>query len=151
MPHLFSIYRNWRQRRFLYRIITSLKIVEDIVGRPFVVTDFGIQMINSNFKFNVPIDLTKLVTVIPIPFVYNKDDHHAVRIKLDGVCIMVFMSGSVIMTGAKSAGQLFESFKFLIDIVDRHYELLKMESYMPRKRSVVTEPRSAKRMRLSLA
>ena len=88
-------------------------------------TDFQVQMINSNFSFQYAIDLYALGRILgasSVPYHYNKDHHHALRFKSpDNVSILVFMSGSVIITGGKIPSFLFTAFKTIVDIIEREF------------------------------
>lgn len=87
--------------------------------------DFQVQLINSNFSFHVAIDLYALARFMgetSMPFHYNKDKHHALRFKSpDNVSILVFMSGSVIITGAKQPSTTLNAYKCIVDIIEKKF------------------------------
>ena len=97
----------------------------DDMGTSESAIDFQVQMINSNFSVQYAIDLYALGRILgtsSIPYHYNKDHHHALRFKSpDNVSILVFMSGSVIITGGKVPSFLFTAFKTIVDILEREF------------------------------
>ena len=131
----------------------ELANVIEVANAPLALLDYNIQMINSTFYLNVPIDLAKLSGLMTLPFKYDKDIHHAMRFKScpTGASVLLFMSGAVILTGAKNPAAIFEGFKTVVDLVDANYSVVKLESYKARKRSIPTESRSVKKIKLALA
>ena len=117
------------------------RYIKDVLGTidpAATIVDFEVQMINSNFAFQCAIDLYELARILEErqePFSYNKDHHHALRFKADNVSIMVFMSGSVIITGGKTPESLFEAYKKLVCIVEKEFfNGIVLQNYVHRKR-----------------
>jgi len=127
---------------------TALKVCT-VIGAESVV-NYDLQMLNTNFSVNSAIDLYKLAEIMPLPYKYNKDQHHALRFRMPivvpvpavvkrgrkplGVSVLVFMSGSIILTGAKNPAHVFEAFKYIVDMIEVNFEQVKLDSYVRRKR-----------------
>lgn len=112
----------------------------DAIGDGGAATDFQVQMINSNFAFQYAIDLYELARILKdsnVPYHYNKDHHHALRFKsVDNVSILVFMSGSVLITGGKIPSFLFTAFKTIVDIIEsQFYNGVILREYKRRRKS----------------
>ena len=122
--------------------INICQIIDSIIKStepPTQVIDYNIQMINTNFKIeDTAIDLYKLGEVLAFPFKYDKEQHHALRFKVESATVLVFMSGSVIITGSKCVENVLKAFECIIDIIDKNYDSLKLIGYEPRKRKVAS-------------
>lgn len=95
------------------------------------VNGFDVQLINTSFSFNVGINLTGLadrVRALGMTARYNRDLHPGAIIRYTGpdvskpICIIAFMTGSTIITGAKCAEDVKAAYKFIVDLVDENYE-----------------------------
>jgi TATA-box binding protein (TBP) (component of TFIID and TFIIIB) len=117
------------------RILSNILLSIDPTA---TITDFQVQMINSNFHFQRAIDLYELAKIFQLrqePYNYNKDHHHAFRFKCEGVSVLVFMSGSVIITGAKSSDTLLAAYKKIVGVVESEFfNGILLQHYEPRKR-----------------
>jgi len=91
--------------------------------------DFKIVMINSNFKLGYKINRERLYKVL---LSREKEDvsfepqiHAAVNFKfeIDGekATILIFQTGSIVITGAKNLSQIREAYKFINDIIKDNY------------------------------
>jgi TATA-box binding protein (TBP) (component of TFIID and TFIIIB) len=85
-----------------------------------------IAMINSNFSFNIGIDIIKLKYNLEqkyknMQIIYNPDVYPGLKIKHatnNGVSsIFVFSTGNVVITGVKSITEIEESFQCISEIV----------------------------------
>lgn len=122
-------------------------------------TSFDIQMINSNFRVNKAFNLDLLRSLLESKYSdvshapkYDKEHHAAMRFRFHpanakfmsrgrqrksaaaDVTILIFMSGSVVMTGAKHPIHLKEAFDFVCTTLNRHIDELKVLNYVHRKR-----------------
>lgn len=96
------------------------------------VTDFKIDMINSNYKVNLEIDRSKLYRLLlkkKISASYEKCIRACVIIKFcpksdniteKEISIFVFQKGNVIITGAKSKLHISEAYEYLNNILIEH-------------------------------
>ena len=114
-----------------------VKTVIDLICPDKEAIDFQVQLINSNFAFQVAIDLfalARFMEEMAILFKYNKDHHHALRFKSpDNVSILVFMSGSVIITGAKEPTTALNAYKCIVDIIEKKFfDGVVLEGYVRR-------------------
>lgn len=111
---------------------TSIKFVED--RRSIKLTDFKIDMINSNYQVNLHIDrnnLYKLLLKKKITASYEKSIRACVIIKYipqslnpnnKEISIFVFQKGNIIITGAKSKYHIIEAYEFLNNILVEHID-----------------------------
>ena len=85
-----------------------------------------IAMINSNFSFNIGIDIIKLKTDLEhkyknMQIIYNPDVYPGLKIKhttKTGMSsIFVFSTGNVVITGVKSINEIEESFECIAQTV----------------------------------
>ena len=91
-----------------------------------VVKSAKIAMINSNFSFNIGIDIIKLKSQLEqkyknMQIIYNPDVYPGLKIKHttnSGVSsIFVFSTGNVVITGVKSINEIEESFKCISETI----------------------------------
>jgi TATA-box binding protein (TBP) (component of TFIID and TFIIIB) len=116
-------------------------VIEDGVleAKPFVnnieylelknICRFGISMINTNFKINFNISLSKLSALlenIDINCHFDKANHSCVNIKYDHpekkISIFVFEKGSIVITGAKTGEQVAVGFNFINKFLYTNYK-----------------------------
>lgn len=107
-----------------------LVILQQTFNQEVILESMKIQMINSNFLLSSPIDLSILGRYMTVPYQYNKAQHHALRAKTsEGVSVLVFMSGSVILTGSKTVEDTFRAFVYILDILETNFDTLRLSSY----------------------
>jgi len=115
-------------------VISEKKFVDD--SSKLVITDFKIDMINSNFNINYPVNrekLYKLLIVDKVQCRYEPCTHACVNIKYQTndvkVSIFVFEKGSIIITGAKNSNQIKDAHDYIIDILNKNKKnILKKET-----------------------
>jgi len=107
--------------------IVDIKFVQD--SSKFNITNFKIDMINSNFKNDYEITREKLFNILldqGVKCTYNPSFHAAVNIKFNptistkSVSIFVFQSGNIIITGAKNIVHILESYNYITDIFEKY-------------------------------
>jgi len=111
-------------------------------------------MINTNFRAGTPVHLDAIMAELArknMAFFYDKEQHAALKIKFavksgeavakprnkakkTEVTVLIFMSGSVIMTGVKHPNHALEAFKFVTDLLDSGYDDFAYPDYVSRKR-----------------
>ncbi len=114
------------------KAIVDKKTPNNIILRPFAVDpskmyvskmkDVKIRMINTNFKLNYMIDRAKLHSTLlnqGLNSTFEPCVHAGVRIKYnymdkDDVTILVFQSGSIIITGAKNQDHIVKAYEFIM-------------------------------------
>ena len=96
-------------------------------GPRVMVTSFDVQMINLNFDAGMHLYLQGLCDACVsrgLVASYDSDVYPGLNVKLvaDGqrVTVLLFRSGKVIMTGAKSAAQLYEAHLAITDVLDSY-------------------------------
>lgn len=119
----------------LRKVKAIYDLMEDkIVDKPFVpdptmiqlenIYDVKICMINSNFSIGFSINRQNLYNILTrdnITCVYEPQTHAGVNIKFEYkdkskdkiISILVFESGQIIITGAKSCSQIIDSYNFI--------------------------------------
>lgn len=111
----------------------------------FDMSEFQIQMINSNFSINKSLDLQKMKSTMECSchhmIVHNKETHPGLVVKFQSeqsnqkVTIIVFTSGNIIITGAKNATDLYEAYCFITNFIDNNFDKVELcGEYIPRKR-----------------
>ena len=107
--------------------ITDIKFIDDIDG--IKITNFKIDMINSNFNIGFRINRETLYNIIilnKIQCSFEPSIHACVNIKIlpkkaiKNVSIFVFQSGNVIITGAKNVESIIEAYDFIIMFLNKH-------------------------------
>uniref|UniRef100_A0A6C0F5L5 TATA-box binding protein n=1 Tax=viral metagenome TaxID=1070528 RepID=A0A6C0F5L5_9ZZZZ len=95
---------------------------------------YKIAMINTNFCYNVGIDikeLKKLLTKLPnIQVSFDSDRYPGLNIKHKNsddtyTSILFFTTGSVVITGVKSFKGINEAFTIITDIISKNFDKLK--------------------------
>ena len=81
-----------------------------------------VAMINSNFNLNKELDLRKIKSSIVLDkeitdVSYNPDVYPGVNAKYNGTSILIFGTGNVVITGAKSIKAISEAYVFITSIV----------------------------------
>jgi TATA-box binding protein (TBP) (component of TFIID and TFIIIB) len=110
------------------------------------IKDLQVQLINSNFAINTPINLDKAYAVLnsskynAAP-VHNKETHPGVIVKYiaEGmqkkVTAMLFMSGNIIITGAQNPADLLKTYCFITDFLEKEFDNIAYDGiFMPKKR-----------------
>lgn len=108
--------------------IIEKKFVEDAKG--ISITDFKIDMINSNFQLSYMVNreaLYKILVEKQIECRYEPCIHACVNIKYKPdedkekkVSIFVFQSGNIIITGAKNHVHILRAYKYINTILAEH-------------------------------
>lgn len=90
----------------------------------YIISDFKINMINSNFNVNFNINRDKLYNYLlkkNVKCRYEPCNHACVNIKIPSnidtneISIFVFEKGSIIITGAKSGDHILEAHNYIIN------------------------------------
>ena len=111
--------------------IVEIKFIEDY--NTINVSNFKIDMINSNYKVNMMIDRDKLYNLLlkkKIKSSYEPCIRACVIIKyvpdnnvdMKEVSIFIFQKGNIIITGAKSASHIISSYNYINNILINHQE-----------------------------
>ena len=114
-------------------VISVLKLSKDVVTNidhdKISPKSAKIAMINSNFSFNMCLDILKLKkkleeTCKSMSIIYNPDVYPGLKIKhttrYGTSSIFVFTTGNVVITGVKSIQEIHESFSVISDIVNNN-------------------------------
>jgi TATA-box binding protein (TBP) (component of TFIID and TFIIIB) len=108
------------------------KLLKELNIEAFVI-DFDIQLINTNYKINHNIKLNILNEEINklqdnVFSSYDLERHMSVKIKLKiedrNISIMVFYTGSILISGIKKPSELLKSFNFINDFLNKNYDKL---------------------------
>ncbi len=107
--------------------MVDIQFVENI--NELKVTGFKIDMINSNFEMNYPINRDALYNILlekKIECRFEPCIHACVNIKKQEadkkVSIFVFQSGNIIITGAKTSEHIANSYQYIRELLRMHYE-----------------------------
>lgn len=112
--------------------IVEIKFIDDY--DTINVSNFKIDMINSNYKINMMIDRDKLYSLLlkkKIRSSYEPCSRACVIIKyvpdvdnvdMKDVSIFIFQLGNIIITGAKSGSHIISSYNYINNILSTHYE-----------------------------
>ena len=110
--------------------INEIKFIDD--HDKITVTDFKIDMINSNYQVNMQIDRDKLFNLLlkkKIKSSYEPCIRACVIIKYTPikensaqkeVSIFIFQKGNIIITGARSRSQIISAYDYMNDILLTH-------------------------------
>lgn len=103
-----------------------------------VIVGFDIQMINSNFRVDIPLNLDITKHILNLNYnsdaTLNREHHPGVIIKYrneqltKAVSILIFISGSIIITGAKCASDLYECYAHICRIVNENIEEIRLKT-----------------------
>jgi TATA-box binding protein (TBP) (component of TFIID and TFIIIB) len=115
------------------------------------ISDVKIRMINSNFKVNYKIDRKKLYSILKIRHKLSTKDkeigyvdckydpqggHSCVNIKYNDnghkTSIFIFQTGSIIITGAKALIQIISAYQFIMKILGKYYDEIKVPDIDPK-------------------
>jgi TATA-box binding protein (TBP) (component of TFIID and TFIIIB) len=119
-------------------IDNSINLVETLLKELNIeasIADFDIQLINTNFKVNYNINLNilkeeinKIAVQNNVFASYDLERHMSVKIKLKigerKTSIMVFYTGSILISGIKQPAELLKSFNFIHDFLNKHRDKL---------------------------
>lgn len=104
----------------------------------FNIVDFDIQMINSNFSIDTPLNLDATKDILNQKYsmdaTLNREHHPGIIIKYRDpqlskpVSIIVFISGSIIITGAKCAKDLTATYQHITNILDSNMEDIRLKT-----------------------
>jgi TATA-box binding protein (TBP) (component of TFIID and TFIIIB) len=88
-------------------------------------SSIDIQMINTNFGINIGLDLSKLKKVL-LGYgrcaTYDREVYPGLNLKVPTsygreASVLVFISGNIIITGAKHFLEIYEAYKFILDSI----------------------------------
>ena len=117
-------------------IDNSINLVEKLLKELDIeasVIDFDIQLINTNYKVKHNIKLNILNEEINklqdnVFSSYDLERHMSVKIKFKiedrNISIMVFYTGSILITGIKTPNELLKSFNFINYFLNKNYDKL---------------------------
>lgn len=120
-------------------IDNSINLVEKLLKELNIeasIVDFDIQLINTNYKINNNINLNILKEEINKlsnnAFAsYDLERHMSVKIKFKveerNTTIMVFYTGSILISGIKKPIELLKSFNFINNFLNKHSDKLYYE------------------------
>lgn len=107
-----------------------LKLLDDSA----VVNTFKIQMMNTCVKSIVGLDLNELTKVFEMTqhiTSYDVERHPGLKVKVKCgnryVTLLIFRTGSVLITGVQQPGELLVAFRELVDILDRNDDVWVLE------------------------
>ncbi|GAQ90972.1 TATA-box binding protein [Klebsormidium nitens] len=107
-----------------------------------------VQMLNTDFRLNAPINLEALRDVVMERYgvfgLYEPDHFAGCNIKFAGATILAFKSGSIIITGAKRLEEIAQAFAFVIGAVTESPAVLSNQGRTP-----LWEQENAKKERTS--
>lgn len=110
---------------------TVCAIVGGTTTDDVTVADFEVEMINSNFGCNTPLNLVAMKEVLlewDVQCSYEPDIYPGLNIKCTGLCsILVFQSGNIIVTGLKTFPALFEAYSFITAFICKHLERVQIK------------------------
>lgn len=119
-----------KKAQFVNDNLEQIQFVDSI--NDIAVSDFKIDMINSNYQVNLQIDRSKFYRLLlkkKVSASYEKCIRACVIIKytppVDNpdqkeISIFIFQKGNIIITGAKSKNQVSTAYKYLNDILIEH-------------------------------
>lgn len=112
--------------------------------KPELVTNIMIRMINSGFKLGFAIDRMKLYSILLIKndpniiCTFEPCKHAGVKIQYkykvnkletNNIYIFIFEKGSVLITAGKTADQINEAYKYIINVVkDNYHDIIKKDT-----------------------
>jgi TATA-box binding protein (TBP) (component of TFIID and TFIIIB) len=152
---LISILKKEKKIKNDKNVTSYIKYVEDFDS--LCVSNISIRLINSNFKINYKIDRdylsyilekyhSKHTTDTDIGYVEHKpksqNGHSCVNIKCahttgKKTSIFVFHPGSIIITGAKNLNNIIDSHKFIMKILKKYEEDIKVTDLITVKKDVL--------------
>lgn len=103
-------------KRFIHQLIFIIKLIYR-VDVPF--DAFQIVMYNGYFSLNHTIDVYALIDRLnqsSFKYTYDPDRYAAVKVKVHGATVSIFVSGSVLITGTKSQMQALEVYKTIVEM-----------------------------------
>lgn len=105
-----------------------------VKAKEITVKDCSIAMINSNFSFNVGIDILKIKKDLEksehdVGIIYNPEVYPGLKIKhktsKGTSSLFVFTTGNVVITGVKSIQEIIESFSMIASTVNSKLDTYK--------------------------
>lgn len=118
------------------------EIFKIILEQDIVMDSYKIQMINTNFSLNKPINLMALQDMLQsknIACNYNREKYHGLKIKSPSVTTLVFVTGNIIITGSKTAKDTFDAYASITSIMNDNLATLELLNYV-RKRKLPGDP-----------
>jgi len=125
-----EFYANINNER-LYKEFVPLR--RDDNTEPIEISTISVEMINSNFDVHFNIDQEKLTNILkskPYNLFVTFETHPGVNVKYIGkndkgveqeITILIFRTGSIIITGVKSYKLLHEAYDFINGVLKKHY------------------------------
>jgi TATA-box binding protein (TBP) (component of TFIID and TFIIIB) len=119
--------------QFAYNTVTKKTIKKVFVTNPnFVmvnkVTNLAIRMVNTSFHVGFMIDrvaLYNLLLKLNHTVTFDSAYHAGVNLKYisgsDTITLLIFESGSIIITGLKTKHQIWDGYEFIIKFLHEHY------------------------------
>ncbi|GAQ88704.1 TATA-box binding protein [Klebsormidium nitens] len=121
--------------KVVIRTIRALRPDCTQVERPVKVQSAKIQMINTDFRLNTPINLEALRDTITGKYGvycrYEPDHFPGCNIKFASATVLAFKSESVIVTGAKRMEDIAQAFAFVIGAVTESPTVLNSQGRTP--------------------
>lgn len=103
--------------------------------RPVKIQSAKIQMLNTDFRLNTPLNLEALRDTVTGKYGvycrYEPDHFPGCNIKFASATILAFKSGSIIMTGAKCMGDISQAFAFILGAVTESPSVLNNHGRTP--------------------
>jgi TATA-box binding protein (TBP) (component of TFIID and TFIIIB) len=115
----------------LYKEFVPLRRDDNV--KPIEISEISVEMINSNFDVHFNIDQEKITNILkskPYNLFVTFETHPGVNVKYIGtndkgyeqeITILIFRTGSIIITGVKSYKLLHEAYDFINGVLKKHY------------------------------
>lgn len=122
--------------KFAYNTETKKTIKKTFVTNPNAIkmdkiTNLTIRMINSSFHVGFMIDRVifyKLLLEKGYTCTYDQCSHAGINLKWkigeDVISILIFESGSVIITGAKNKNHIWETYEFIVKLLYENFSII---------------------------
>jgi TATA-box binding protein (TBP) (component of TFIID and TFIIIB) len=122
--------------KFAYDTVLKKTIKKVYVSSPnFVVvsriTELSIRLINTSFHVGFMIDRVPLYTLLlekGYGTTYDPMSHAGINLKYvigaDSISILIFESGSIIITGLKNKIQMFDAYEFIIKLLYENFSII---------------------------
>jgi TATA-box binding protein (TBP) (component of TFIID and TFIIIB) len=106
-----------------FELMTS--VVCRLIGAEVNVVERTVHLINCNVRLNLQLDLEALATCLRdragLSPEYNADEYPGLKVRVNGgACLLMFHSGSMIITGVHKVDNIRTALEFVARFVDAH-------------------------------